>query len=177
MSDNKKLDPGKIVILVVVLIASVLVIAVSQLVSKSKGTVSTPTPISSSQPVSSPIPPTDSTPPTLPPALPDPLTPSTWHDDSSDCSSEKHDQWVWVSGLDIYGGIPPYKIKFEQFNKPLTEVLVSPDGGRVNFDPPILVNKGSYVQVTITSNTTNGEPSWNSGIFYLLNPICEKKQP
>lgn len=103
-----------------------------------------------------------------------PLIIGAWHDDSSDCYSENNDKWVLITGVEISGGIPPYYFRFEQLGHVLAEAQIFPVNNLVEFDPPILVNKGAYAIVKVMSATQTGEPSWSSGIYYSSNPNCDK---
>jgi hypothetical protein len=132
-------------------------------------------------PIATPLDTTTDPPMTAPPVIPNPTLPvqitiSKWHDDSSNCYSENNDKWVLVTGVEISGGVPPYRFTFKQFGNTLPhgEVVVSPDEGAVKFDPPILVSKGEDVLVTIRSSTSDGEPGWDSGLFYKLHPTCDR---
>jgi hypothetical protein len=92
-----------------------------------------------------------------------------WHDDSTIC--DEKNKWVRIKGVEIFGGIPPYKITFRQFDRSIS--IISHADGNFEFPQPVIVNKGSRVKVTISYKTINGDVEWVDALYYhLKDPRC-----
>lgn len=120
-------------------------------------------------------------PPTDPSSLSTPIviidiTVEDWQIERSKCVNITR-SWVKLLGLEIMGGVPPYKLRIEQKGELVYENVVDivPESQptKIVFSSPITVNTGSFINVTINSNTNDGKPIWQDRLFfYYFDPMC-----
>lgn len=104
------------------------------------------------------------------------ITVGDWQIERSKCVNITR-SWVKLVGVEIMGGVPPYKLRIEQKDALIYENVVDivPESqpSRIIFSSPITVNTGSFINVTINSNTNDGKPIWHDRLFfYYFDPMC-----
>ena len=108
------------------------------------------------------------------PVVPTPLTEIIvwdWRVNRLDCIEEKR-EWIEIRGIEISGGVPPYKFEFKQKEILLYSEVIGPPENTFTFKNEILfgasfhVSTGSPINVKITSTTLDESPYWIGELFY-----------
>lgn len=99
------------------------------------------------------------------------------------CSSRRAPS-VRIYGLTISGGLPPYTFQFVNGNTTVSSQAVNLRNNvfpyEILFDNPITitVETDTYLDVSIKSNTIDGNPSWKDDLFFSSSaPDCTNTIP
>jgi MinD-like ATPase involved in chromosome partitioning or flagellar assembly len=95
----------------------------------------------------------------------------SWHYDNTCNPKDKYDPTIKITGVDIVGASPPYKIIFSQYNKEIT-TRVSEFVGYVEFANPVVVDKGYPVHVVIPFIAEDAEFEWSDDLYYPKDLQC-----
>jgi hypothetical protein len=97
-----------------------------------------------------------------------------WYDNSIKCDTDPKHSTVKIYGVEIFKGIPPYKITFSESNVEISVGGTAFYNRVLLFISPIEVKKGKYIRATITFQLEGKVAKWIDDIFYyyLNDPDC-----
>ena len=100
------------------------------------------------------------------------------------CSSSGKAPFVWINGVTISGGLPPYTFECSNGNTMLSSQAVNLKSNtfpyEILFDSPIniTVRTNIFLDVSIRSNTLDGNPSLKDKLFFSSSaPECTQTVP
>lgn len=104
--------------------------------------------------------------------LPNGFRVEKWSDNS--CGYSVFPQLVEIYGVLISGGSPSYHFNFMDEEKEISDFDVAATGGFIQFPRSVIVERGKYIQVSITFQSKKGNSEWIDHIKYLDKTICSK---
>ncbi len=82
---------------------------------------------------------------------------------------------VSLVGVEVRGGLPPFKIEAYYKNSKALPIRFATDdldpltSYKLNIDPPLTFNTDKWVIVVLRSDTPNGLPKWSGELYYSPN--------
>jgi hypothetical protein len=82
---------------------------------------------------------------------------------------------VSLVGVEVRGGLPPFKIEARYKNSKALPIRFATDdldlstSYKLNIDPPLTFNTDKRVIVVLRSDTPNGLPKWSGELYYSPN--------